>query len=220
MNDERGRPEMKDDSLKPTLFVLREDRTLHRYDLETGQTFQSLFLSSDRKFVELRLNAHHPNVVIKSTKQTGFCHSDTCQHTTCNKTKLAFITFTHRPLKFEAHLEITQDIFGTNLYDAVISDGFLIVVSTDKKARLYSFDYILRHFFDQTYNIGESLKDGSVVGQAPSGFPLNVTIRHEPPVLFHVGCHDYDVGFSVFYPFLCVTTAKDYCYKVRACLQK
>ena len=106
------------------------------------------------------------------------------------------------------------------LNNAVIGNGFLMVISHHKRgAKLYSFDYILRHFFDQTYNIGEQaaaghLKDGSVIGQAPLGFPVNVTIKHEPPLLFSIGCHDYDVGFGAFFPFLCVTTAKDYCYKV------
>ena len=152
INDERGRPDLKDDSLKPSLFVLREDNTLTRYDLDTGVPLQSVFLSSRRKFVDLRLNANHPNVVVKSTKQTGFCSSDTCDHKTCNKTKFCFITFTYRPLRFEAHLQVTPDIFGKDLYNAVIGNGFLMVISHHKRgAKLYSFDYILRHFFDQTY---------------------------------------------------------------------
>ena len=64
---------------------------------------------------------------------------------------------------------------------------------------------------------GEVLPDKSehVVGQEPLGFPLNVSIRAEPTVLYSVACHDYDVAFSSFFPPMCLTTAKDDCYKVK-----
>jgi hypothetical protein len=43
-----------------------------------------------------------------------------------------------------AHVEISQKIFGKNLYNAVISDGFLIAIFTDRTAKLFSFEYILQ----------------------------------------------------------------------------
>ena len=52
------------------------------------------------------------------------------------------------------------------------------------------------------------------MGESPLGFPVNVKIQKPPPVLFTIKCHDYDVAFSDFIPRLCITTAKDYCYKV------
>ena len=61
-------------TLRPCQFVLREDKTLTRYDATNGNQLESVFLSSKRKFVELRLDAGRPNITVKSTKQGGFCN--------------------------------------------------------------------------------------------------------------------------------------------------
>ena len=74
-------------------------------------------------------------------------------------------------------------------------------------------------------NLGESLPGLGIVGEAPLGFPLNVAIKHEAndghggggepaPVMYSVVCEDFDVAFSSFFPPMCVTTAKNDCYKV------
>jgi len=98
----------------------------------------------------------------------------------------------------------------------VIGKGFVIVIHSNRIAKLYNLTDILNGGLQQTYNIGEVLPDKSehVVGQEPLGFPLNVSIRAEPTVLYSVACHDYDVAFSSFFPPMCLTTAKDDCYKV------
>ena len=202
INDERGRPHLKSDSLKPSLFVLREDKTLTRYDLKTGQILESHFLSSDRKFTSVNLNCGNPNVLVKSTKQSA-----------SRIPSFSFITFTYPTLKFQAHVEVSQDIF-TNLYNAVISDGILMVIDTKRTAKLYDFDEILQNDMTQSLNIGDKI-GSDIVGQSPLGFPVNAIIKEEPKVLLKIHCQDYDVGFSPFFPPLCVTTAKDYCYKVR-----
>ena len=69
--------------------------------------------------------------------------------------------------------------------------------------------------------IGEYLPDLGTVGEAPLGFPLNVAIKHEAndggepaPMLYTIACEDYDVSFSSFFPPMCLTTAKNDCYKV------
>ena len=228
MNDERGRPDLREDwsSLKPCQFVLRSqdksiESTLTRYDLSNGNQLQSVFLSSKRKFTELRLDAGRPNITVKSNKQTGFCHRDGCDHRKCNKTCISFITFSYPTLKFIGHLEVSQEAFGCTLYNAVICDGFIIAIHKNKTAKLYSFDFVLNEYMEQSYKIGESLPDlGGIVGEAPLGFPLNVAIKHEPndgepaPMLFNISCQDYDVAFSSFSPPMCLTTAKNECYKV------
>ena len=213
INDERGRPELKNDSLKPSLFVLREDKTLTRYDLRTGQILESHFLFSTRKFTELRLNAGNPNVLVKSTKLSGFCQETACQHTNCNRICFSFIAFSYPSLKFQAHLEVSETIFK-NLYNAVISDGILIIINSKKTAKLYDFNHIMQENMTKSLKIGDKVGT-DIVGQYPLGFPINVVIKEEPSVLFQVHCQDYDIGFSSFFPPLCVTTAKDYCYKVR-----
>ena len=74
-------------------------------------------------------------------------------------------------------------------------------------------------------SLGESLPGLGIVGEAPLGFPLNVAIKHEAndgrggggepaPVMYSVVCEDFDVAFSSFFPPMCVTTAKNDCYKV------
>lgn len=222
INDERGRPSLKDptSSLRPSLFVLREDKTLSRYDVQTGQLHQSLYLSSERKFVELSLNAQgQANVVLKSTKLKGFCQNPSCHHTTCNKTCIAFILFSYPELKFLAHLEISQNVFGSTLYNAVICDAFIIVIHGTKHAKLYGLNQVLSQNVFQTFKIGDEVFPAQgtpgTIGEQPLGFPVNVLIKKEPTMLYSVSCTDYDVGFSSFFPPLCVSTAKDDCYKVR-----
>ena len=82
LHDIRDRPHLKDDSLRPCLFVLREDTTLSRYDVQSGKLLQCVYLSSSRKYVDLRLNYSNiqPNICIKSTKFPGFCDSPACRY--------------------------------------------------------------------------------------------------------------------------------------------
>ena len=108
------------------------------------------------------------------------------------------------------------------MYNAVICDGFIIAIHTSKTAKLYSLDFVLNEYMQQSYMIGECLPGLGTVGEAPLGFPLNVAIKHEAndggepaPMLYSIACEDYDVSFSSFFPPMCVTTAKNDCYKVR-----
>ena len=106
--------------------------------------------------MELRLDAGRPNITVKSTQKSGFCNEDSCDHKKCNKTCIAFITFSYPRLKFLAHLEISQEAFGATLKNAVICDGFIIAIHANKTAKLYSLDYVLNKYMQQSYKIGES----------------------------------------------------------------
>ena len=106
--------------------------------------------------MELRLDAGRPNITVKSTQKSGFCNEDRCDHKKCNKTCIAFITFSYPRLKFLAHLEISQEAFGATLKNAVICDGFIIAIHANKTAKLYSLDYVLNKYMQQSYKIGES----------------------------------------------------------------
>ena len=107
------------------------------------------------------------------------------------------------------------DVFGSKLYDAVIHEGILVTTyTTTKIMKLYSFEDILKNNMTEHFNIGDRIEGKGVIGQKPLGFPVNVKLKEEPPVLFSIMCEDFDVTFSEFVPFVCITTAKDYCYKV------
>ena len=123
--------------------------------------------------------------------------------------------FSYPPMSFLAHFEVNQEVFGSDLYDAIIYEGILIIVSSNRTMKLFSFDAILENYMTDSLKIGENYQNRGVIGEAPLGFPVNVKIEEQPPVLFSINCHDYDVTFSDFVPRLCITTAKDYCYKVR-----
>lgn len=116
IQDIQGRPNLKDNSLRPCLFVLREDKTLNRYDVDTGHLLESVFLSSTRKYAELRLNysGSQPNVCVKSTKQIEFCKSNDCTHRNCKQTCISLIMFSYPPLTFLCNFEVTQKIFGSS----------------------------------------------------------------------------------------------------------
>ena len=107
------------------------------------------------------------------------------------------------------------DVFGSKLHDAVIHEGILVTTShTTKIMKLYSFEDILKNNMTEHFNIGDRIEGKGVIGQKPLGFPVNVKLKEEPPVLFSIMCEDFDVTFSEFVPTVCITTDKDYCYKV------
>ena len=107
------------------------------------------------------------------------------------------------------------DVFGSKLHDAVIHEGILVTTSnTTKIMKLYSFEDILKNNMTEHFNIGDRIEGKGVIGQKPLGFPVNVKLKEEPPVLFSIMCEDFDVTFSEFVPAVCITTDKDYCYKV------
>ena len=68
----------------------------------------------------------------------------------------------------------------------------------------------------------ESLKIGEnyqgqpdlIVGQSPLGFPVNIELEKQPPVLYEINSHLYHINVNDFLPPLCITTSKDYNYKV------
>ena len=107
------------------------------------------------------------------------------------------------------------EVFGSKLHDAVIHEGILVTTShTTKIMKLYSFEDILKNNMTEHFNIGDRIEGKGVIGQKPLGFPVNVKLKEEPPVLFSIMCEDFDVTFSEFVPTVCITTDKDYCYKV------
>ena len=98
----------------------------------------------------------------------------------------------------------------------MVHNGILIVISTKKVVRLYNFDVILQNYMTESLKIGEKYqgREDLIVGQSPLGFPVNVELEKQPPVLFEINSHLYHINVNDFVPPLCITTSKDYNYKV------
>ena len=99
----------------------------------------------------------------------------------------------------------------------MIHNGILIVLSTKKVVRLYNFDVILQNHMTESLKIGEKYRgrQDEIVGQSPLGLPVNIELEKQPPVLFEINSHLYHITMNDdFVPPLCITTSKDYNYKV------
>ncbi|KAM5152681.1 DDB1- and CUL4-associated factor 17 isoform 2-T2 [Mantella aurantiaca] len=85
----------------------------------------------------------------------------------------------------------SQQVFGSNVTDAIISNGMLIVMHGAGLVRLYSFERIAEQYMQQTCVLGETCTwkgEAGTVGDFPFGIPCNITLTERPPVLFEVPC--------------------------------
>ena len=84
----------------------------------------------------------------------------------------------------------------------MVHNGILIVISTKKVVRLYNFDVILQNYMTESLKIGEKYqgREDLIVGQSPLGFPVNVELEKQPPVLYEINSHLYHINMNDFVP--------------------
>ena len=70
-------------------------------------------------------------------------------------------------------MEISQEAFGATLKNAVICDGFIIAIHANKTTKLYSLDYVLNNYMQQSYKIGESRNSQRMSGEESAIFYTN-----------------------------------------------
>ena len=133
---------------RPALIVLRDDNTLHLYNVETGLEMASVYLGVG-KFKEMTCNQETASIVVKSTR-----------HRPCNVVDavapvplwmrdgdavVSFVVFRFPPLKLLLRFVLRKSIFGSSVTDASIHQNLLVVMHSDGRIKAYSLEYIIEN---------------------------------------------------------------------------
>ncbi|XP_072274426.1 DDB1- and CUL4-associated factor 17 [Pyxicephalus adspersus] len=168
-----------------SLIAVTGHNWLLRIAADTGKTLQKVYLGSYRKFRYISWDIPQETLVVKSVQKNSV--NENQQSTVL----FYFAIFNVFPLRLVGILEIDKKVFGSNVTDAMISNGMLIVMHGAGLVRLYSFEKIAEQYIQQKFVLGETCtwngKTGTV-GDFPFGVPCNITITERPPILFEVPC--------------------------------
>uniref|UniRef100_T1ISC5 DDB1- and CUL4-associated factor 17 n=1 Tax=Strigamia maritima TaxID=126957 RepID=T1ISC5_STRMM len=173
----------------PYFLGLVADGWLRRYDIDTGEIMEEIFLSLTTRFKYLTWNEEAHTVIVKSILKNNYDPTEI----------VTLCIFSLFPLDFVAKLKVYTKIFGKDVNDAVISEGLLCVSHTSGFVRLYSLKHIMKSFCKYKISLGKHCKElGGATGGHPFGLPLNIQISKKPPVLFEVRCANSDVKMGGF----------------------
>ncbi|KAG8559661.1 hypothetical protein GDO81_017404 [Engystomops pustulosus] len=167
-----------------SLIAVTGHNWLLRIAADTGETLQKVYLGSYRKFRYITWDAPQETLVVKSIQKTTVSENQ-------RNVIFYFAVFRVFPLSLVGVLEIDKKVFGSNVTDAMISNGMLIVMHSPGLVRLYSFERILKKYMQQECVIGETCNwrgESGTVGEFPFGIPCNIVVTERPPILFEVPC--------------------------------
>ncbi|CAI9560501.1 unnamed protein product [Staurois parvus] len=168
-----------------SLIAITGHNWLLRIAADTGETLQKVYLGSYRRFRYIAWNVPQETLVVKSIQKNSVSESQ--QSTVL----FYFAIFNVFPLTLVGVLEIDKKVFGSNVADAMISNGMVIVMHSVGLVRIYSFERIAKQYMQQLCVLGETCTwkgETGTVGDFPFGVPCNITLTERPPVLFEVPC--------------------------------
>ncbi|XP_068101634.1 DDB1- and CUL4-associated factor 17 isoform X2 [Hyperolius riggenbachi] len=180
-----GEPLHEQSDYTASLIAVTGHNWLLRIAADTGETLQKVYLGSYRKFRYITWDVPQETLVLKSVQKNGA--SENQQSTVM----FYFAIFSVYPLSLVGVLEIDKNVFGSNVSDAMISSGMLIIMHSVGLVRLYSFERIMEQCMQQKYVLGETCTwkgETGTVGDYPFGIPCNITLTERPEVLFEVPC--------------------------------
>ncbi|KAM4626735.1 DDB1- and CUL4-associated factor 17 [Discoglossus pictus] len=189
-------PQISDYS--PSLIAITGHNWLLRLSAHTGETLEKIYLGSYRKFRYITWDIPQETFVLKSIQKKG---TTVAREQAGSQGLVLFYlaVFSVFPFSLVGIMEINKNIFGSNVTDAMISHGMLIVMHSMGLVRIYSFERITEQCMEQKLIIGEACSwkgETGTVGQFPFGIPCNITFTESPAVLFEVSCQDnaFQVG--------------------------
>ncbi|XP_070561382.1 DDB1- and CUL4-associated factor 17-like isoform X2 [Ptychodera flava] len=178
---------------RPALLALAADNRLVRYDLQTGEVLQDIFLSSRYKFRHLSWETDPCTILLRSihTKHTAMARAAGISQPLL----MVLAVFSVFPLEFVGMLEIDKNIFGKDVSDAAIAQSTLVITHQNGMVKLYSFQNILEEHTHLHARLGKQCEGlQGIVGSPPLGVPCSIKLRACPPALFQVQCHSLQIG--------------------------
>ena len=186
------------------------DNYLKIFDFETGKSLKQVYLSPGRKFKYLHWETDLERIVVQTTllPQRSTAHAMPRLPTQTEHVLLYVTIFNATPLEFICMLPISHQIFGTDVCNASVRNGMLIIMYRKQKLQFFSLEDIIKNN-TIPLKLGESLKPGNelglpevdeftsgTVGISPLGLPVNVTLLAKPCVLFEVVSKDHNLSIG------------------------
>ena len=129
-------PPLKNNSHRPSLFILRDNSTLYRHDIDTGVLYEKVFLARDRKFVGMTCDFESSRIYIRSSPPKRV-------YPGIKDIVMSIVVLQYPPLQFVGQFEIRKSIFGGKITGAEVSQNLLLVMDRDWGISIYSLEYIL-----------------------------------------------------------------------------
>jgi hypothetical protein len=186
------------------------DNYLKVFDFKSGESFEQVYLFPGRKFKYLYWETDLERLVVQSTllPQNSTAHVMQRVPAQTNQVLLYIAIFTATPLEFICMLPISPKIFGTDVCNANVRNGLLIVMYRRRKLQFFNLEDIIKNH-TTPLKLGESLQPGNnlclpeideftsgVVGIAPLGLPVNVILLEKPSVLYEVVSSHHDLSLG------------------------
>ncbi|CAG5865590.1 unnamed protein product [Menidia menidia] len=178
---------------KPSFLALTANNWLYRISADTGKELERVYLSPNYKFRYLGWDSYQEMFYVKSVqnKETSLAR----QAGISQNVVMHLGVFNIFPLQIVGILEINKKVFGSGVTDVVLSQGVLVVSHSNKSVKLYSFEHIVQRYLIEKLTLGKPspLLENKIVGDVPSGIPVNIQITDRLPVLFEVSCSNNGV---------------------------
>ncbi|KAM3916264.1 DDB1- and CUL4-associated factor 17 isoform 2-T2 [Leptodactylus fuscus] len=179
-----GEPLARASDYTSSLIAVTGHNWLLRFAADTGEPFEWIYLGAYRNFRYITWEVPQETLVVKSVQNATYADQSVIFY---------LAVFNVFPLSLVGVLEIDKKVFGSNVCDAMISDGLLFISHTPGLVRLYSFKNIVQECLQKEFVLGETSSwrgETGIVGRYPFGIPSNITLTERPPVLFEVPCLD------------------------------
>jgi hypothetical protein len=186
------------------------DNYLKVFDFKTGESLQQVYLIPGRKFKYLHWETDLERLVVQTTllPQSSTAHVMRRLPQQTEHVLLYIALFNATPLEFICMLPISHRIFGTDVCNASVRNGMLIIMYRKQKLQFFSLEDIIKNH-TIPLKLGESIKPGNdlclpeadeftsgIVGAPPLGLPVNVTLLTKPHILFEVKSSDHNLSIG------------------------
>ncbi|XP_064642601.1 DDB1- and CUL4-associated factor 17-like isoform X2 [Lineus longissimus] len=173
---------------KPSFLALTAHNWLMRYDLDTGEELQRVYLSTFCKFRRILPETECERFTLKSVHQ-----KNSRLGASSLNVLMTIALFTIFPLEFTGMLEIEKKIFGKDITDVMLSHSLLLIMHQRGKISIHSLEEVLANGKLYTAKLGQFIPDHGIVGSAGVGLPINIKLKECPAVLFEVKCADHNL---------------------------
>ena len=157
---------------KPRLLLLRADNRLEQLDLVSGRLLRSLFLSHNFRFTDLSLDSERGWLVLTSVKLGGA----KARHLGGEGQQVlkAVLVVEQGSLDLLHHFTVSKTLFGSDVCDAELVMGLLLIMRHNRTIEAYSLESLLA--------LGSPLPPPSPPKEP--GLPLTLQLTSCSPVLW------------------------------------
>ncbi|KAK7490895.1 hypothetical protein BaRGS_00017767, partial [Batillaria attramentaria] len=183
------------ESLGPKMLAITSNNKLLIVDLHSGRCLQEVLVLGSRVTRLKNINwLEHEEAVFVSTT---LCHSQRdnarAERNAANSGAVKIMAvFNVWPLEFVCMFEVNKEVCGSDVTDAMMSQGMLITMHQSRHVRMYDLNDLLPQV--QPIKLFDPVpSSGGHFGQSPTPLPFNLVISELPRCLFEVRCDEHNI---------------------------